>query len=421
MGKTKEKDSNVIMMQGMSIASPAHPQACTGGSYEEALVDLRGKYEVQRCLQKALFGTVLLVSVQKPDDFVVMKAVSKDLSSRNICCDGTQVFEDHSVELEVLRKARASPHPNVLALCPERYQMESARTRYTALPYLAGGELFEVVEAGGAVHADAARELICGLAQGLDHLHRVLGFVHNDVSLENVLLSADGRPVVCDYGLASVVGAKWDSARRISGKLPYQAPEIYFGTARTSEAKGDVFSLGVSLFVLLTGIPPFDLPDPVVDQRYNYIQLGRMGELLDLWGKSVPAEAVDLLTRMLAHDPRQRISMPEVLSHPWIRLAANTKGVSPAAAQPCALVSMEEEDCYYHDDDDFVFNMDMELEDGREQAPPSDAQVRQSAPVTTPAKSRSGSGMTNSTASPDSVFSFEEAYHKHMALTCPSS
>lgn len=401
------------MMEQMSITLPVPSCTSTGGTYEEALTDLSGRYEVQRVLQKALFGTVLLVSpVQKPGELVVMKAVSKDLSNRNICRDGTQVFEDYHMEHKVLTKARDTPHPNILSLCPERYQAETARTHYLALPYLAGGELFEVVESGGAMNAESARELVHGLAQGLDHLHRTLGFVHNDVSLENVLLSADGCPVVCDFGLASIMGAKWDPERSISGKLPYQAPEIYFRTARTSEAKGDVFSLGVALFVLLTGIPPFDLPDPIADQRYNYIQLGRMAELLDLWGKRVPAQAVDLLTHMLAHDPSQRLSMLEVLAHPWMVAAKKIKTIAPPAEQHALILMSEGEDFNDDFDDDFVFDMDdmdMECASMKLETLPCDAQVRRSSvPMGTPAK-------TNTTASPDSIFSFEKAYRNHMA------
>jgi len=385
------------------------PRTPGGGSYEEALVDLRDQFEVQRVLQKAIFGTVLLVSpVQQPEELVVMKAVSKDLASRNVCRDGTQVFEDHGVELRVLKAARDQGHPNLLGLCPNEYQVESAQTRYTALPYLAGGELFEAVEAGGALGALEARRLIWGIACGLDHLHQKLGFAHNDVSLENVLLTSSGEPVVCDFGLASIIGTPWDTRRRISGKLPYQAPEIYFGTAQRSSGKGDVFSLGVTLFVLLTGIPPFDLPDPAVDQRYNYIQLGRMAELLELWGKRVPADAVDLLTQMLAHNPAQRISMPQVLAHPWL---------APEAAKAVTMVVDADDDLELavmsEAEDEFVFDMDMETD---AVASAVARPVATQTPKSGKARPAAQVGLPkNTTASPDSVFSFEKAYRKHMA------
>jgi len=414
-----------MMIQGMNIASPVAPRrgGGGGGSYADALTDLAGRFEVQRVLQKAIYGTVLLVSPSgKPEELIVMKAVSKDLSSRSVCRDGTQVFEDHNVELQVLGVSRDLPHPNLLSLSPEKHQMESALTRYTALPYLAGGELFEAIEAGGAMHEEAARDLVCGIALGLDHLHRTLGFVHNDVSLENVLLSPDGRPVVCDFGLASVVGTKWDSRRCISGKLPYQAPEIYFGTARTSEGTGDVFSLGVTLFVILTGIPAFDLPDPIADQRYNYIQMGRMGELLDLWGKSLPAQVVDLLTRMLAHEPSRRLTMQEVLAHPWLAPAAAKMGAllaSPMATEGQAptIIDCDGEEEALDDNFDFVFDMDMVTDAG---VAACDKQTgcrsNPATPIASKVRFDGAAGFaTNHTASPDSVFSFEKAYRKHVS------
>lgn len=416
MNDTDETTIDANTREMLHLKSPEEAPAVAGGSYEEALVDLRGRFEVQRVLQKAIFGTVLLVSpADRPDERLVLKAVSKALADRSVCRDGTQVFEDHGVELRVLGAARDHAHPNLLGLSPDEHQAETAKTRYTALPYLAGGELFEAVQAKGALDEAAARRLAVGIARGLDHLHRKLGFVHNDVSLENVLLSADGEPVVCDFGLASVVGTPWDSRRRISGKLPYQPPEIYFGTARKSSGKGDVFSLGVTLFVLLTGIPPFDLPDPSVDQRYNYIQLGRMAELLELWGKDVPADAVDLLTRMLVHDPSRRISMPEVLRHPWMEAeAAEEAPMSEDELELDLGLGLEGDDC--------VFDMDMETAGQaaeEEKAPTAEREraARSSAPVATPAKRgpKRHPGATNHTASPDSVFSFEKAYRRHVA------
>jgi len=335
--------------------------------HEEAL---RNKFHVERVLQKAIFGEILLArSISSKSKRVVLKAVNSKLAKRQVCRRGTRVFESHDVELEILRRVRESPHENLIGLCSEEDQVHSESFKYTAIPYMEGGELFSRVEEEGALPEDDAKELTFGIAKGLSFLHSEIGFAHNDVSLENVLLNREGSPVLCDYGLAKKIGSRWDAKRSISGKLPYQPPEIYFGTATESSGQADVFSLGVTAFVLLCGIPPFDVPDPNVDQRYAYIQMGKMGELLTLWGKNVHPEAIDLMTSMLKHDPADRASIEEVLNHPWFADNEDEMDVDPI---------------------DVV-----------------------SIPITLTPTSSSPCAKN---ASPDSVFSFERAYRAHVGL-----
>eukprot|EP00938_MAST-03A_sp_MAST-3A-sp1_P000038 g38.t1 len=213
---------------------------------------------------------------------------------------------------------RDKPHPNLLSIADEDI-FESEVYRYVPLKYVGGGELFGLLnKKEGPFREDRARDILFSVAKGLIHLHEVTGYAHNDISLENILMEDDLRtPVVCDYGLAQKINSPWDSNKHVSGKLPYQAPEIYSGTARVASPKADVFSLGVTLFVMLTGIPPFELPDPLHDMRYKYMQCGRMPELLNLWGLHMSNEAVHLLTGMMFHDPDQRMNMHQVLEHAW--------------------------------------------------------------------------------------------------------
>ena len=347
-------------------------------------------FKVERVLQQAIFGNILLARpINNMSERVVLKAVSKVLAKNGKCRRGTSVFENHDVEKQLLKTLRDEhPHKNLLALSREEYQISDATTTYTCLPFLEGGELFAVVDMEGAQSESTARDLARGVAKGLKHLHQVVGYSHNDVSLENILLDKKGRPVLCDYGLAKRVGSKWNSKRSISGKLPYQPPEIYFGTAKKASGKGDVFSLGVTLFVLLCGIPPFDLPDMTRDQRYLYIQKGRLGELLRLWGKDLNPSVVDLLSKMLVHDPERRASVDDVLNHPWIQ--------SPK----------EDIEMTYGEEMDLEMDFSSCSEEDEEEMDFADVEDQESR---TPVIKSS----TASKASPDSVFSFESAYRQH--------
>ena len=347
-------------------------------------------FKVERVLQQAIFGNILLARpINNMSERVVLKAVNKALCKKGTCRRGTSVFENHDVEKQLLKTLRDEhPHKNLLALSREEYQISDATTTYTCLPFLEGGELFAVVDMEGAQSESTARDLARGVAKGLKHLHQVVGYSHNDVSLENILLDKKGRPVLCDYGLAKRVGSKWNSKRSISGKLPYQPPEIYFGTAKKASGKGDVFSLGVTLFVLLCGIPPFDLPDMTRDQRYLYIQKGRLGELLRLWGKDLNPSVVDLLSKMLVHDPERRATIDDVLNHPWIQ--------SPK----------EDIEMTYGEEMDLEMDFSSCSEEDEEEMDFADVEDQESR---TPVIKSS----TASKASPDSVFSFESAYRQH--------
>jgi serine/threonine protein kinase len=237
---------------------------------------------------------------------------------------------------------RERPHPNLLAIANDDI-FESEIYRYVPLKYVRGGELFALLNKNGPFRADRARDIVSSVAKALMHLHEVIGYAHNDISLENILMEDDMRtPVVCDYGLAQKIGSKWDSNKHVSGKLPYQAPEIYSGTARVASPKADVFSLGVTMFVMLTGIPPFELPDPLHDMRYKYMQCGRMQELLKLWSLRISNEAVHLLTGMMFHNPDQRMTIGQVLDHAWFSTSSKTSTTTTTTTAKSSIRRVEE-------------------------------------------------------------------------------
>jgi len=350
------------------------------------------RYEVECVLQKAIFGEVLLVKslwTEQPKQWV-LKVAQKALLKRGVAADGCQVFEDYEQEISILSASREDPHPNLLAAAPAGNQVpDDLSTCYTCLPYLKGGELFALIERDGALGDNLeAKQMSRGIAEGIQHLHRELGFSHNDISLENVLLTSVGRPVVCDFGLALPLGEAWDPMRRFSGKLQYQAPEVFLGTVRHASAAADIFSLGVTIFVLITGIPPFEAPDAASDLRFSYIQNCRMRELLDLWQQEVSAEAVEMLTGMLVADPRKRMTMEEVLAHPWMR--GGLPLPTPQETQ----------------------NIDICAGETIRRKIPSSQCTRED-----------GMGDTNASdcLSPSSVFSFETAFRRHRATAVPAT
>jgi serine/threonine protein kinase len=172
------------------------------------------------------------------------------------------------------------------------------------------------------------------LLQALLHLQKK-GVAHRDLSLENLLVDANNNLVVVDFGLSlrvpftdmsnygGVSDVSEGTTRRLmkaqgqSGSLTYLAPEIIERDEAFDGFATDLWSAGVILFVFLVGLAPFKWPHPT-DYRYAQINKGKLRELMKKLNKPVSDEATDLLQNMLWRDPRKRLCLAQVLTHPWV-------------------------------------------------------------------------------------------------------
>ena len=103
----------------------------------------------------------------------------------------------------------------------------------------------------------------------------------------------------------------------VCGKHNYMAPEIFKNQAPFDGFAIDVWAGGVILYILLTGFPPYDQATRT-DQRFALIVRGKLVEQLRAWGIRLSPEAGDLLQKMLRLDPKERLTLAEVLTHPWV-------------------------------------------------------------------------------------------------------
>jgi len=95
------------------------------------------------------------------------------------------------------------------------------------------------------------------------------------------------------------------------------SPEIYANTDPFDGLAVDLWACAVMLFIMLTGVPPFELPS-MVDQRFRMVNSGGLAEMLRMWDIRVSEGAAHLLQGMLRADPARRLSLEEVLAHPWV-------------------------------------------------------------------------------------------------------
>lgn len=103
----------------------------------------------------------------------------------------------------------------------------------------------------------------------------------------------------------------------VCGKHNYMSPEIYENKVAFDGFAVDLWAAGVILYIMLTGFPPYDQASRT-DQRFDLIIRGHLMRQLSSWGINLSKEAGDLLQKMLMLDPKDRLTLAQVLSHPWV-------------------------------------------------------------------------------------------------------
>jgi serine/threonine-protein kinase SRK2 len=218
---------------------------------------------------------------------------------------------DENVFREIVNH-RALRHPNIIrfkevVLTPTHLGI--------VMEYAAGGELFERICDAGRFHEDEARYFFQQLVCGVSFCH-AMGICHRDLKLENTLL--DGSPAprlkICDFGYSksSVLHSRPKST---VGTPAYIAPEVL--SRREYDGKhADVWSCGVTLYVMLVGGYPFeDTKDPKNFRK-------TIARIMSVQYKipeyvHVSQSCRHLLSRIFVADPRKRITMAEIKAHPW--------------------------------------------------------------------------------------------------------
>jgi len=199
------------------------------------------------------------------------------------------------------REAKAAArltHPGVVRVYDQGVDHELS---YLTMEYVEGENLRERIAHEGTLTVGEALGFTEAILDALASAHR-LGVVHRDVKPENVLIDSDGRPRVADFGLArAVTEATGPATGVIMGTVGYLAPELVsFGA---SDARTDVYAVGILLFEMVTGRQPFTGDDPLEIAARHVHEDVRPPSTHAPW---LPTEFDDLVAELTARDPAER-------------------------------------------------------------------------------------------------------------------
>uniref|UniRef100_A0A668SWI6 Protein kinase domain-containing protein n=1 Tax=Oreochromis aureus TaxID=47969 RepID=A0A668SWI6_OREAU len=223
-------------------------------------------------------------------------------------------------ELSLLGSLR---HPRIVRLFAHHHTNTHS---YLVMELVSGGDLFEAISDRGKFSEAEAGLMVSDVSEALNYIH-CKSIVHRDLKPENLLVKqvAAGicRLKLGDFGLAMVVT---EPVFTICGTPTYVAPEILFVLVFCLSGYGvavDVWALGVILYILVCGFPPFRSRDRDQVELFQLIKQAQLNFPSPYWDP-ISEEARGLIRALLQPDPTVRLTAEQTLLHPWVKAMAST-------------------------------------------------------------------------------------------------
>eukprot|EP00013_Stygamoeba_regulata_P005442 CAMPEP_0177634064 /NCGR_PEP_ID=MMETSP0447-20121125/3172_1 /TAXON_ID=0 /ORGANISM="Stygamoeba regulata, Strain BSH-02190019" /LENGTH=421 /DNA_ID=CAMNT_0019135767 /DNA_START=161 /DNA_END=1426 /DNA_ORIENTATION=- len=290
------------------------------GALSEELASL---YDVEGEIGQGAYSKVFKVIKKETGEAFAAKQLKRTTLEKK------KVHENLCTEVDCLRQV---DHPNVVKL---HHVMLESKMIWLVMEYLPGCDLFELVtnrSNTGYLPETFVRDIMRDVFGALVAMHSA-GVAHRDLKPDNILWM-EGRAVVIDFGLADILtpGSKFST---FVGTPSFLAPEVVNGKPYTCAV--DNWSAGVTMYVCMAGYPPFDdvvtmnkskLLDNIRNCRYDF---------KDTCWEAASVDSKDLISRLLAKDPAQRITAADALEHPWFQAdlrAVRRRTTARASSRP---------------------------------------------------------------------------------------
>lgn len=248
-----------------------------------------GNYKIESKLGEGGMGAVYKGVDTMLDREVAIKALRPELASQ------TSVVERFRSEAVTLAKLH---HPNIATLYSLFRQTDEL---YMVLEYVRGETLDSILQRRGALSSNEVIPVFCQILDGIDHAHE-LGIVHRDIKPANMMLTEKGTLKVLDFGIARLLGTnRMTRAGNVIGTLEYMPPEQVKG--QETDARSDIYSLGMMLYEVLTGRAPFESEN---EFELMKLQTEAMPAPPRALNASIPAEVESAIMRAIQKSPDAR-------------------------------------------------------------------------------------------------------------------
>uniref|UniRef100_A0A663MWR0 non-specific serine/threonine protein kinase n=1 Tax=Athene cunicularia TaxID=194338 RepID=A0A663MWR0_ATHCN len=252
------------------------------------------KYHVLEMIGEGSFGRVYKGRRKHSAQVVALKFIPKVGQSE-------KELKNLRREIEIMRGLH---HLNIIQMLDS---FETEKEVVVVTDY-AEGELFQILEDDGSLPESQVQTIAAQLVSALYYLHsrRIL---HRDMKPQNILLGKDGVVKLCDFGFARAMSIHTMVLTSIKGTPLYMSPELV--EERPYDHTADLWSVGCILYELFVGTPPF-----YTSNIFQLVSLIVKDPVK--WPAAISPDFKSFLQGLLMKDPRQRLSWPELLSHPFI-------------------------------------------------------------------------------------------------------
>lgn len=203
---------------------------------------------------------------------------------------------------------------------------------YSILDFCGGGELFDFICENDKLDEPTAAFIFREIAQAVQYCH-AFGVAHRDLKPENILIDKFPHVKVSDFGLCGYIHGQ-GLMGTFCGSPCYCSPEC-LSRMKYDGRKSDVWSLGVILFAMVTGEHPWDVENTTVMVR----QIMKAQFRVPSW---VSADCQDLIYGMMRVDPNDRLTVDEIMAHPWLKSASADDPELEMPALPAQPPTIEE-------------------------------------------------------------------------------
>ncbi|KAM7384190.1 hypothetical protein PAMA_011504 [Pampus argenteus] len=277
----------------------------TEGS-EVTLSDIERCYEIGRVVGDGNFAVVRECRHRDNRQTLAVKIVERS----------KLIGREHMMQNELSLLGSLS-HPRIVRLFAHYHTYTHS---YLVMELVSGGDLFEAISERGKFSEAEAGLMVSDVSEALNYIH-CKSIVHRDLKPENLLIERSAADIwrlkLGDFGLAMVVT---EPVFTICGTPTYVAPEILSETGYGVAV--DIWALGVILYILLCGFPPFRSRDRDQEELFQLIKQGQLHFLPPYWDP-ISEEARNLVQALLQSDPTVRLTAEQTLLHPWVKAMAS--------------------------------------------------------------------------------------------------